>query len=355
MLSRPRQTRMIDTRPQQLLGCFHPAYGAPQMDAQFLLAIMCAIGQIPLAVRPNLFYRIQFRRVRRKSMHMKSLMLSQKFFDCLASMNLSAVPDQDDTSPQMTQEIAKKRDDFVTRYVLGVQANVQSQFPPSRRHRQNANNRYLLTPVSVFENRGLANRTPCPANIRNQKESGLIKKPHVGPKSSGFFLYRARRAASSGEWPPRPSPRHGVPVSGNSIPTEHAATSISLPQYSVDRSVFESTWRCAAASTNQLHVQRPLPPSKASSEGLSSVCPSTGRGGPINLALADLCALFPYVPDTIALQNSTTPSSFERRPETNIPGELMKRPDDDAFPADRLFLGVSSPVYNMYPLLVKDQ
>ena len=67
---------------------------------------------------PHELHGIEFRRTRRKGVHMNAGMRSQKRLHRLALMNGMLVPDQHNRSPDTTQQVLTEDHDLIAREVL---------------------------------------------------------------------------------------------------------------------------------------------------------------------------------------------------------------------------------------------
>lgn len=201
---RPRQFRMINTGPQQSLGTTHPFQRTAQVVPQMLTGFMDAIRQVSFSMSPHVFHRVQFRCIARKTVGMQAWLLGKEGFDLSASVDFSAIPNNEQVSSQMTQQLAQERNYLQSSDIVGMEPYVKPQPPASGRNSQDADNRYFVPPVAVPQDRGLANGSPCPTDVGNQQKTALVEKTQMGPKPFGLFLYVARPAPSTAGFHPRP-------------------------------------------------------------------------------------------------------------------------------------------------------
>ena len=75
------------------------------MSFQFFLIGMGRIGQVSFPMSPDLFDRIQFWGIRRKLFHQESGLFFQKLFNFLAFVDFSSIPQDQDLSRYVAQEI----------------------------------------------------------------------------------------------------------------------------------------------------------------------------------------------------------------------------------------------------------
>lgn len=216
---------MINAGSQQSLGASYSSKRPAQMSSHLIAGFMDAVGQVSFSMSPRLFHRIQFRRISRESIDMETSPSPQKLLDDLAPMDFATIPNDEHMASQVTQQLAQEGNDLQARDIVGMESRIKPKPTTSGRDGQDANNRYLVTPIAVSQHRCFTHGSPCPTNVGNQQKPALVEKSQMGPKSFGLFLYGAKPASSTAEF----SPRHVVtPVSrasDNSTPSHHAITS----------------------------------------------------------------------------------------------------------------------------------
>jgi hypothetical protein len=106
----------------------------------------------------------------------------------------------------------------------------------------------------VSEDRGMADRCPGFAHVRNEEESAFVEEYEMGPKSLGFFLTWATPVSSSVRWLARFSAWPGAPASAMSIlnPSSLATHDRSDRE---SRNVSRSAWQFAAGSIALLYIR----------------------------------------------------------------------------------------------------
>lgn len=195
------------------------------MGSHLLAGFMDAVGQISFSMSPRLFHRIQFRRIAWESIGMEASLSPQKLLDDLTPMDFAAIPNDEHMASQMTQQLAQERNDLKACNIVGMESRIKPKPRTPWRDGQDANDRYLVTPIAVSQNRRLTHGSPCPTDVGNQQKPALVKKSQMGPKSFGFFLYGAKPASSTAEFSPRPVVTPVFQASDNSIPILHAIAS----------------------------------------------------------------------------------------------------------------------------------
>jgi hypothetical protein len=223
---------------------------------------------------------------------MQARLFSQKFLDLCASVNLTTIPNDKDMSPQMPQEMTQKSNHFQSTNIVLMKSCIKPQPASCWRNRQNANNRYFVTPVTMPQNRGLANGSPCPTDVWNQQEPAFIEKTQMGPKLSGLFLYVARLFSSTVGYFLHPVVTPSYPASGNSNLIPNAIAAKLQPTYSRHHTLFQSAFRFASRSTILWDTRQLQPHSTASFVNLLSAAALKDSVGPIQHVLSNLASLF---------------------------------------------------------------
>ncbi len=151
-------------------------------------------------------------------MGMKPLMLAKEISDDDAPVNGAAVPKEHHRSTQMPQKVAQEADDLHAGDVDRVETKVQSETLSGRGHGDAGDDGNPIPSVAMLEKRGLSDRRPGLADVRNEEESAFVEEDEMGTKFSGFFLDAANRVSSSARWLSRRVAEPAAPVSDRSSP-----------------------------------------------------------------------------------------------------------------------------------------
>ena len=346
---------MINTGLQQSPGTTHPSQRTAQVLSQLLAGFMDAVGQISFSMSPHLFNGVQFRRITREAIDMQTWLPGQKRLDFPTSVDFTAVPNDEHMASQMTQQLAQERNNSHAVDVVGMKPRVKSQPSPSGRNGQNTDDRYFVPPVTVPQDRGLANGSPCPTDVGNQQKSALVEKPQMGSKSFGLFLYVAKPAPSTAEFYPRPvaTPASRAFDSSSSVPG--VTTSIRLRTCTGSHTAFQQVSQSASMSTTPWSVLPPRRPSATSFADRPSVPASGGSVAPSEHAFSIPSDLLSDGFDSIEPRCSRTHQLHRPRHEKIFPYATTPRPGTCATPIVHGFHVVSCQYSSMYPLNVKDQ
>jgi hypothetical protein len=147
---------------------------------------------------------------------MDSPMPNQKLLHLFATVNSPTVPEQEDRSAQVLEQILEKGAHIQSVKIPVTKLRVERQTFPLGRHCKSTDGRDPVLLVEMIENRGLSSGSPGPGNVRDQQEPRFIKKDQMGPKSLCFFLNTAMGTVSNVQSPPRYAARRDVPASDSS-------------------------------------------------------------------------------------------------------------------------------------------
>src|SRR5208282_65117 len=205
---------------QQALRLLYVAQGVHHQVQQVIAIFRASVADCVLGLRPDILFRVKFRRVGRESFQMQPPMAAAKLNYFPIPMNRAAVQQHDDRPAPMPQQLGKVLHDLDGRHVPRINLKVESQSLTLRRHAQASNDRETLAAIAVPQHRRAAHRRPSAQHRRNEHEPAFIEENQMSAQPPGFFLYAASRAASTAgfswgcvEWP-------GVRASGNSSPSQ---------------------------------------------------------------------------------------------------------------------------------------
>ena len=243
----------MDTGPQQFLGPTNAVDRTTQLRPKRGDVRWRTIGQGVLCLGPDEFIRVKFRGIRGEAMNVKPFMLAEEISDDDAPVNRAAVPKEHHRPTQMPEKVAQESNDLHAGDVDRMEAEVQPETLSGWGHGDAGDDGNAIPAIAVFENRGLPDWRPGPADIKDEQESAFVEEDEMGPKSSGFFLYAANRVSSSARWLSRPVAEPAAPASGKSNPIPAAPATHALDD-SASQNVSRSTWLRAAGSTGPSHI-----------------------------------------------------------------------------------------------------
>src|ERR1035438_4973031 len=93
---------------------------------------------------------------------------------------------------QMAQQMAEKFTHFLFSDVLEVKLVEEPQPLPFRADRDSRNHRDLVAPIAMVDHRRLTTRCPGLGDVRDQQESGFVRKDYMGAQPRGLFFTRGQ-------------------------------------------------------------------------------------------------------------------------------------------------------------------
>lgn len=150
-----------------------------------------AVRRMAFEVIPDLFNRVEFRRVAWKPFDMKAGVFYQ---DCLYDwpfVDSCPVPQENYRSLDMSEESVQKICYMFSFEVILLEACIEPHLFTLGRYGKGRQCRDAVMTIAVVDNRCLAPRPPGAAPCWNEHKSTLIQKCEVGTKFYGFFLLLA--------------------------------------------------------------------------------------------------------------------------------------------------------------------
>ena len=270
-----------------------------------------------LDVVPDELVWIELGSVARKEMRLKARVSSQEIACRGALVGRTAVPEQNDRTTQVLEQLPEESRHMRRLDVLAaVEPGVEGSSPSLWRYADGRDSRNLAPAAMATQERRLALRRPCPNHVWDREKAAFVEKGQVGSKSFGFFLYAAKRSVSSARWPSRPALSPASRASGNSIPNGEESSRHSAAN-SERRSVLR--FLCAPGRGSRDPLSSPL--SAAFSTGTSPIAASAWR------TVARACRK-PAEVSGRACPPSEKPAASGPRNSAKIP--VLSRPRDAA-------------------------
>ena len=275
-----------------------------------------AVGKTALEVCPDKFIGVKLRRISREVKGLDSRVASKELSDELGAVERAPVPEKNDLSFEVATKVLEKLPNLSRPDVfVGIEARVEPKAFPLGRDRDGGDSRDFGPASGDNEDGSFSFNRPGSLEIGNERESALIQEDQAGSKPIGFFLYEAKRVASSNGWLVPCVLWPASEVSGNSSPS-NSSDSTDCRCNSVPGSVFESPVRSVLRSKDPSNSRLPRGLSPRCAPGFSSVFLSEAEAGP-------------YSAEPLS---QTAPSSG--RLDTNAPPSLTK-PLVSALPSDK--------------------
>ena len=93
---------------------------------------------------------------------------------------------------QMAQQMAEKLTDFFLSDVLEVKLVEEAQPLPFRADRDSRDHRDLVPPIAMVDHWRLTTRRPGLGDMRDQQESGFVRKDYMGAQPRSVFFTRGQ-------------------------------------------------------------------------------------------------------------------------------------------------------------------
>lgn len=162
----------------------HSAQGGGGFQAQFPCLSGDKIGNLMgFEVAPHVFNRIEFGRIGRHRLNLQApLRSSDEAFDQGAAMNGRAVPQDENLSRNMPQEVSQEENDLGTLDAARVKLKVETP------QRQSANEGKALPIEGFLQKRGLPARSPGAGPAGACAQAAFVYEDEGLPLSAGFFF-----------------------------------------------------------------------------------------------------------------------------------------------------------------------
>jgi hypothetical protein len=148
-----------------------------------------SVGQVALALRPNVFVRIELRGIRREAVHVKvPATVGEVLLHQPPAMYRTTVPQQNDWSMEVVLQVAQKVDDLDARDVRSVKTNIQAQPAANGRNSEGGDCGDAISAVTVVQPRRFASRRPRSSNRWDEEKAAFVYKCEIGAQPTCFFL-----------------------------------------------------------------------------------------------------------------------------------------------------------------------
>lgn len=161
------------------------------------LSVGDGIGESKIRTIPDVFGRVEFRRIRGKEFCRESRMFVKKRFESMMTVNCSAIPQQDDRSSDVLEEMEQEAFDIPVFEAAGAKLHVKSGVSPAWRDAESAKGRDSVLLEPMVEMRCLASGCPGAPHIGDEQKAAFIHEYEMGAKSCGFFLCEASCSVST--------------------------------------------------------------------------------------------------------------------------------------------------------------
>ena len=276
-------------------------------------------------------------------MNLKPPMPLHKLDHLTASVDLTAIPQQNDWTGKMAQEIAKECDDLQAGDVDSMVFHVEAQSLSFGRDGECADCRKPLACLTMTQDGRFSLWGPGFTQVGNEQKAAFVEENQMGAKLSGVFLYVAIPTSSSGRCNPRFAEWPDALVSGSSIPSREPKATIRRPGCISPRNASGSACGFASKSRVRLNGRKPPRLPKAAFSDFPFDGSKAGRVCPAMSGASSLsnpaCDTF----GTSAQRNSRMRVRSGRSTERVCLDEPGRQPCADAFPTVGRTCSVSCP------------
>ena len=142
---------MVDASPEAALGSLEVSQRAAKVAMHHGDVVGATVGEAPFGVGPDGFIGIELRGVGRKQLEMEPRKPAADFSDPFSFVNAGVVPDHDDVSAEVAQQVPEKFADLVVPDVLRVTPKVQADPLTPGSNRDARNYRDPIMPVTMMK------------------------------------------------------------------------------------------------------------------------------------------------------------------------------------------------------------
>jgi len=136
-----------------------------------------AVGEVPFGQGPNAFIRIKLRSVRGKVLDVQARVPTQEFPQRFTVVRGRIVQQDDDGTPEVSQELAEKPAHLFLADVVEVKQIVEAQVLSLGTHRDSGDDRdFVAASLAMTQQGGAALGRPGPDHQGSQQEARFIGK-----------------------------------------------------------------------------------------------------------------------------------------------------------------------------------
>lgn len=151
-----------------------------------------AIRESLLGQLPDPFIGVELRRIRREPLQVEPRGASAQLTDELASMRISAVPQDDDVPRDLAEQLSQEVAGLELSDVLRVELKVKVETLAPGRNRDPRNGGDPVASIEVMNCRRLADGSPGASDRGGQLEAGFVGEDEVGTQPPGVFFTRGQ-------------------------------------------------------------------------------------------------------------------------------------------------------------------
>ena len=160
------------------------------MTSEFLLRIRTPVGEGLLGQLPDAFVGVELGCVAREVVQLKARKTTTQGADRFPLVDRSVVPDQEDRTSQMTEEVTQELAHLGMLDVLQMETEVESKVTTAWTDRDPGDHRDAVSPLPMANHRCACTWGPGFVDTWSHEETRLVGEDEVGTQPRGFFLMR---------------------------------------------------------------------------------------------------------------------------------------------------------------------
>ncbi len=147
-----------------------------------------AVREGVVHVVPDELVGIEVWGVSGKPLDLEPGMVVEEGLDLGALVNGSPIPQQEDGTGDVAQQMLEESQHFMGGQVFLVELNVQSRPAPTRRHRERGDGRDLIPLVVMAQDGSPPDRGPSLPQIGDEEEAALVEEGEMGAQPPSLFF-----------------------------------------------------------------------------------------------------------------------------------------------------------------------
>jgi len=150
------------------------------------------VGETPFGVSPDGFVGVELRGIGRKAFEMQPGELTADLSNSFSFVNARVVPDDEDVSTEVAQQVPEEFADLVVSDVLRMTPEVQADAPTPGSNGDARNHGDAIMPVAMMNDGRLSARSPGLSHRGNQEEARLVDEDDVGTQPCSVVFTRGQ-------------------------------------------------------------------------------------------------------------------------------------------------------------------
>ncbi len=183
---------MVDASPKAALGSLDVSKRAAKVTTHHGEVVGATVGETPFGVGPDGFVGVELWGVGRKEFEMQPREPAADFPNPFSFVNAGVVPDDDDGTAEMAQQVAEESAHLAIADVVRVALEVQADAPTPGSKRDARDHGDAIMPVAMMNDGRLTARSPGLSHCGDQEEARLVDEDDVGTQPRSVFFTRGQ-------------------------------------------------------------------------------------------------------------------------------------------------------------------